>query len=105
MAPSLPPVRRRRRPRRGSIERPVDGRLYRAAFLVVAIPLVLATFTIRQPVPLPAPTLPPTFDAASTVRLAANLAFYYPNRTPGSSGALGAASWFTSQLQPYGLKT
>ena len=105
MAPSLPPVRRRRRLRRGSLERPVDGRLYRAAFLVVALPLVLATFTIHQPVPLQAPTLPPTFDAAATARLAANLANTYPSRTPGSSGALGAASWFRSQLQPYRLKT
>jgi peptidase M28-like protein len=105
MAPSLPPVRRRRRPRRGSLERPVDGRLYRAALLVVALPLLLATFTIRQPVPLQAPTLPPTFDARTTVRLAVNLANTYPDRTPGGSGALGAASWFQTELQLYGLRT
>src|SRR5437867_3830945 len=103
MAPSLPPVRQRRRPRRGSLERPVDGRLYRTASLVVVLPLVLAAFTFRQPVALQAPPLPPTFDAKSTARLAASLANDYPDRTPGSSGALGAASWLRSELEPYGL--
>ena len=83
----------------------MDGRLYRATFLVVALPLVLTAFTLRQPVPLQAPTLPPTFDAKTTVRLAANLANDYPDRTPGSSGALGAATWFRTELRPYGLPT
>ncbi len=73
--------------------------------LTAAIPLILATFTIHQPMPLQAPTLPPTFDAAATARLAANLANTYPNRTPGGSGALGAVSWFRSQLQAYRLNT
>ena len=35
MAALQPPARRRRRPRRGSLERPVNARLYRASFLVV----------------------------------------------------------------------
>jgi hypothetical protein len=83
----------------------VDGRLYRTAFLVVAIPLVLATFTIHQPVPLAPPPLPPTFDGAATTRLAANLANTFPDRAPGSAGALGAAAWWSSQLRPYGLGT
>ena len=103
MAPSLPPVRRRRRTRRGSLGRPVDGRLYRAAFLLLAIPVVLAAFTIHQPVALPAPTLPPSFDAATTSQLATSLADTYPDRIPGSPGALDAAKWFTLQLKPYGL--
>src|SRR5580765_1408481 len=103
MAPSLPPVRRRRRPRRGSLERPVDGRLYRGAFLFLTLPLLLAAFTIREPVALPAPALPPMFDTKATVDLAANLANTYPNRTPGTEGATGAASWFRTALQGYGL--
>src|SRR4051812_6730557 len=105
MAPSLPPVRRRRRPRRGSLERPVDGRLYRGAFLFLTLPLLLAAFTIRQPVALPAPTLPPTFDVKATAALAANLANEYPDRTPGSAGAAGAVSWFRTELARYGLQT
>ena len=105
MAPSLPPVRRRRRTRRGSLGRPVDGRLYRAAFLLLAIPLVLAAFTIRQPVAFLPPALPPSFDAKATSQLAVSLANTYPNRIPGSSGALGAAAWFSLQLKPFGLPT
>ncbi len=46
------------------------------------------------------PPLPPTFDTKTAVRLAANLANEYPDRTPGSSGALGAASWFRTEVKP-----
>ena len=42
MAASFQPVRRRRRPRRGSLERPVSSQLYRSAFLVCSLPLLLA---------------------------------------------------------------
>ena len=105
MAASLPPVRRRRRPRRGSIERPVDGRLYRAAFLVLSLPFLLAAFTIRQPTALPPPLLPPVFDAKTTTRLAATLSTDFPDRRPGTSGARGAARWFAAQLRPFELST
>src|SRR5579872_126363 len=98
MAAPLPPVRRRR-PRRGSIERPVDGRLYRAAFLVLSLPFLLAAFTIRQPTALPPPLLPPVFDAKAATRLAANLATDFPDRRPGTAGAQGAAAWFAAQLR------
>ena len=62
MAAPQPPARRRRRPRRGSLERPVNARLYRASFLVVLLPLVLLAFTVTKPVALQAPLLPPAFD-------------------------------------------
>ena len=56
----------RRRPRRGSLERPVDGRLYRSSFLVVSLPLLILAFSITRPAALPAPLLPPNFDGPST---------------------------------------
>jgi len=105
MAASLPPLRQRRRARRGSIERPVDGRLYRGAFLALSLPLLLAAFTIRQPSPLPPPLLPPLFDAKATNQLAATLASDFPDRRPGTSGARGAAQWFAAQLRPFDLPT
>src|SRR5204863_6452684 len=107
MSASLPRARPRRRPRprRGSVERPVDGRLYRGALLLLSLPLLLAAFTIRQPTPLQAPLLPPAFDAHVTLDLAVNLSTDYPDRTPGSSGSIGAAQWFESELRPYGLPT
>ena len=103
MAASLPPVRRRRRPRRGSIERPVDGRLYRSAFLVVLLPLLILAFSIIRATPLPAPLLPPANGADATFQLAKEFATKFPDRAPGTSGSVGAADWFTAQLKLYGL--
>jgi hypothetical protein len=102
MAMTRPPARRRR-PRRGSLERPVNGRLVRSAFLVLALPLLLAAFSVGRPGSLPAPLLPPSFDANATATLAADLAGRFPDRSPGSSGALGATGWLRDQLHQYGL--
>ena len=52
------------RPRRGSLERPINARMYRGTWLLVALPLLLAAFTVARPQPLPPPALPPAFDAA-----------------------------------------
>ena len=93
----------RRRPRRGSLERPVDGRLYRSAFLLVSLPLLILAFSITRPSPLPAPTLPPSFDGPATRTLAIDFARTFPARPPGSARALAAAGWFRDQMAPYGL--
>jgi hypothetical protein len=100
---SQPSPRRRRRPRRGSLARPVNGGLYRASFLVAALPLLLLAFTVSTPPTLAKPALPGSFDTASTLTLVRDLSTQFPNRIPGSAGALGAASWFSDQLRPYGL--
>ena len=39
----------RRRPRRGSLERPVSTRIYRAAWLVVAVPVLVALLVCLIP--------------------------------------------------------
>ena len=101
----VPPRPRRRRPRRGSLERPVNGRLYRGTWLLVSLPLLLAAFTVARPVPLPAPSLPPAFNARSALELAQELSTDYPDRSPGSPGAAAAAAWYEAQLSPYGLAT
>jgi len=101
----LPPRPRRRRPRRGSLERPVNGRLYRGTWLLVSLPLLLAAFTVARPVALPAPSLPPAFNERSALELAQELATSYPDRSPGSPGAAAAADWYAQQLAPYGLST
>ena len=46
---ALPPRSSRRRPRRGSLERPVSGRLYRGTWLLVGIPLLAAAFSVHKP--------------------------------------------------------
>jgi hypothetical protein len=103
---ALPPRPARRRPRPGSLERPVSGRLYRGTWLLVGIPLLVAAFSVRkaEPLPAPQPSLPPSFDRAGALSLADDLARSYPDRAPGTAGAAGAADWLATQLAPYGLK-
>jgi hypothetical protein len=100
-ATPVPP--RRRRARRGSLERPVNARLYRGAFLVVALPLLLLAFGNVRPGALPAPPLPPNFDGADAQVLATSLVNAYPDREPGTAGAVGAAQWFRTELRQYDL--
>src|SRR6266566_3719937 len=99
---AAPPTLRRRRARRGSLERPMSGRTYRGTWLLVAFPLLLAAFSVTRPAPLPRPDLPPAFDTAGAMQLARELA-NYPDRSPRASGATGAATWFVDQLRPYGF--
>jgi hypothetical protein len=93
----------RRRARRGSIERPVNGRLYRGSFAVVGLAVLLVAFSIVRPVALPAPALPPNFDGNTARSLADYLANHYPDRSPGGSGSLLAAAWFRDQMRQYDL--
>ncbi|HZO50941.1 MAG TPA: M28 family peptidase [Gaiellaceae bacterium] len=102
---AAPPREVRRRPRRGSIERPLNTRLVRTASLGLLLPLAIVAFTVSRPGPLPAPTLPPSFDGTATLELARQLTQRYPNRTPGSAAAEGAARWFADTLAGYGIST
>ena len=102
---AAPPRQARRRPRRGSLERPISGRTYRGTWLLVALPLLLAAFTVTRPAPLSKPNLPAAFDTQGARALAAEFANDYPDRSPGTAGASEAAGWFGDQLQPYGFRT
>jgi hypothetical protein len=92
-----------RRPRPGSLDRPVDGRLYRTFALLVPVALVLAALAVSRPSVLAAPTLPPVYDGSSALTLADELARQFPNRSPETSGARGAAAWVSSHLSSLGL--
>src|SRR5437763_12145837 len=93
----------RRRPRRGSLERPVNGRLYRNAFLLASLPLLLLAFSVTRPAGLAAPALPPSFDGADARRLTVDLVSQFPDRAPGTAGSLGAAGWFRDHMRALGL--
>src|SRR5918999_310167 len=92
-----------RRPRPGSLDRPIDGRLYRTFALLVPVAIVLAAFAVSRPPVLAAPTLPPVYDGSSALTLADELARQFPNRSPETSGARGAAAWVSSHLTRLGL--
>ena len=96
---AVPPERRR--PRRGSLERPISGRIYRAAWLVVAVPLLVAAFSVSQPVALQQPRLPPSFDRTTAVQFATALARNYPDRRPGTTGAAEATNWVAARFRDY----
>jgi hypothetical protein len=105
---AVPPRSARRRPRPerprpGSLERPVNARLYRGTWLLVGIPLLVAAFTVTRAAPLPQPALPPNFDAPTAAALADELANLHPDRSPGSPGALGATRWVSEKLRQYGF--
>jgi hypothetical protein len=102
MAATSDPARRRRA-RRGSLERPVNARLYRSSFLLVSLPLLILAFSVVRPGALPAPLLPPNFDGTAATRLAADFAGSFPDRSPSGASSVRAAQWFRDQMTPYGL--
>jgi Peptidase family M28 len=91
----------RRRARPGSLERPVNGRLYRGTWLFVGPPLLLLAFSVARPPALQPPNLPPAFDADAARLLAVDLAATAPDRRAGTPGAASAVRWFRAQLAPY----
>ena len=97
-----PPAPERRRARPGSLERPINGRLYRGTWLLVGLPLLVLAFSVARPAALQAPTLPAAFDRDAAATVAADLADRWPSRLAGTPGASGAARWFADQLSPYG---
>jgi Peptidase family M28 len=92
-----------RRARRGSVERPINGRLVRAALLAVAVAAFVAGFSIVRQGPLPTTELPPAFDGRTATALAAELGEEFPSRVPGTLSAQGAADWYRAKLALYGL--
>jgi hypothetical protein len=94
---------RRRRARRGTVERPLNTRLVRVAALIVAPALVALLFSISTTGALPRPLLEPLFDTTSAATLAEDLSTRHPARVPGSLGAEGAAVWYTETIARVGL--
>ena len=92
----------RHRPRRGSLERPVSTRIYRAAWLVVAVPVLVAAFSVGRPDALPPPRAQPFFDQETAVQFTTELT-RFPDRSPGTEGQQQAADWVEDQLQGYGF--
>ena len=95
---AVPP---RRRARRGSLERPVSGRIYRAAWLAAAVPLLVAAFSLGNPVALQEPRLPPSFDGTTALQFAREFARRHPDRRSGSSQSLAATAWVAARLRDY----
>jgi hypothetical protein len=102
--PVLRPPTARRRPRPGSLERPINARAYRGTALLVAIPLLVTAFTITRPESLPPPTFPAAFDEVGATQTARELTSIASIRSPGSSGARDAANWVAERLGSFGFR-
>lgn len=94
----------RRRARRGSVERPVNAGLVRVSLLLLVPAILLTSFTVARPGPLPIPALPPSFDGAAAGALATELARDHPIRVPGTPGGWEAARWYAQKLASNGLR-
>src|SRR5919201_3085907 len=104
MAASRPP-HIRRRPRRGSVELPINARLYRGTWLLVGLPLLLAAFSIARPPSLPAPLVAAAFDDTVARELANELVRVSPDRSPQTVGSIQAARWVRDRFVGFGLDT
>jgi peptidase M28-like protein len=82
----------------------VNGRTYRGTALLIAIPLLIAAFTVSRPEPLPPSSLPSTFDQQTAVEATRELALQFPTRSPGSGDARDAADWVAERLASYGFE-
>jgi hypothetical protein len=97
------PRTRGRRLRRGTLERPLNGRLVRVGLLVVLPAFIALLFSISATTALPRSPLEPLFDAASAAAYAETFATLYPSRVPGSEGAGEAARWYSETIGSVGL--
>jgi hypothetical protein len=79
--------------------------MYRGTWLLAGLPLLIAAFSVARAAPLAPPSVPPSFDRASALVLARELAQTYPDRSPGSLGSDSAARWVAERLQEYGFRT
>jgi hypothetical protein len=102
---AVPPGGRRRRARRGTVDRPLNARLVRVASVVVAPVLLALLFSISATGPLPRPPFDPIFDTTSAAELATELSIDFPSRVPGTVGAEEATVWYRETISGLGLTT
>ena len=98
------PRGRRRPPRRGTVDRPLNVRLVRVSALIV-VPAVLALlFSVSATGTLPRPQLEPLFDQDTAATLATELSSSWPSRLPGTTESGQAALWFSQTVSAFGLE-
>jgi hypothetical protein len=89
--------------RQGSVARPISGRLYRLAWVLVLVPLVILALSVTEPSPLTEPSLPASFDAEAALADAETFSSRFPDRLPGGDGNIQSAAWVADQMAAAGL--
>lgn len=98
------PRRRRRRARRGTVDRPLNTRLVRVASLLTVPTLLAVLLSVATTGTLPRPQLEPVFDGAVAATFAVELSAEYPSRVPGTQEAANAARWYAETISSLGLE-
>jgi len=91
--------------RRGTVDRPLNTRLVRVGFIVVAPAILALLFSVATTGTLPRSSLEPLFDTSAAATLAKRLSTEYPARVPGTVEAEGAARWYGETISALGLAT
>ena len=100
------PRTRGRRLRRGTVERPLNARLVRVGFLVVAPAVLAFLFSISTTGTLPRSPLEPLFDGANRGDARAIAVDRVSRRAcPGSEGAAQATRWYSETIAALGLSS
>lgn len=98
------PRGRRRPPRRGTVDRPLNARLVRVSSLIVVPALVALLFSVSPTGTLPRTELEPLFDEETAAALSSELSSRFPSRVPGTPVAAEAAVWFSQSISAFGLE-
>ena len=98
------PRGRRRPPRRGTVDRPLNARLVRVSSLIVVPALLALLFSVSATGTLPRPPLEPLFDQDTAASLVNELTSQFPSRIPGTQGDVDAALWFSQSIAAFGLE-
>jgi hypothetical protein len=100
------PNPRSARPRPGSLERPLNARIYRGAWIVVLIPVLIVAFSVARQEPLAVPSLTSTFDPGAVVSAITSpdgFAATYRDRSPGAANSGTLRNWISEQFAALGF--
>ncbi|MHB8059625.1 MAG: M28 family metallopeptidase [Gaiellaceae bacterium] len=95
------------KPRPGSLERPLNARIYRGAWFVVVIPVLIVAFSVARQEPLVVPSLSSNYDpdaVVATMNSDDGLARSNPDRSPGAASSVTVRNWIVDQFEGLGLK-
>ncbi|MGA9762322.1 MAG: M28 family peptidase [Gaiellaceae bacterium] len=83
----------------------MSARIYRGAWIVVVIPLLIVAFSVARQEPLAVPSISSTFYPDSVIQTVTGelAAPYYPDRAPGSASSGTLRDWVSEKFQALGL--
>jgi len=76
----------------------LNVRLYRIAWIIAVIGILLVLLTLEQPGAVPQPVVPPAMTGVTVASATAQVAAVAPTRVPGSAGDQEVASWVQKQF-------